>query len=174
MKKQLFLVPIVIISILLMAGCSNYGEQMLEEGTSLNESNEAKAGQTEREAGQELPEPPGLKIRAGDNTIEALLGTYSWSVDNEDGTVTSIEADTAPPPDLIQEMTPIVVASDTIVELDFEVEPSRYTVRTWEEDYTVSSSRDEVLLTRSGLVIFEVRSSWSQGTANYVFILDID
>lgn len=174
MKRQLYLMPLFLVSLMVSAGCTDQGEEMLEESTSLNEANEAKAGETEGMTGEELPEPPGLKIIAGGEVIEALMGTYSWRIDNEDGTITAIEADTAPPPDLVRAMTPIAVTSDSVVELEFEVEPDRYSVRTWEEDYTVSSSRDDVLLTRDGRVIYEVRASWAQGTATYAFVLDIN
>lgn len=174
MKRQLYLIPFFLVSLLVSVGCGNQAEQMLEEGTQLNETTEAEAGESEGMAGEEFPEPPGLTVIAGGGTIEALLGTYSWSVNNEDGTITAIEADTAPPPDLVRAMTPIAVTSDTVVELEFEVEPDRYSVRTWEEDYTVSSSRDDVILTRDGRVIYEVRASWAQGTATYAFVLDIN
>lgn len=171
MKGQLFLAPLVIGLSLVFSGCTDQGEELVEEGL---ESTEAQAGTTKGSSAEEIPEPPGLVVMAGEETIEAILGTYSWSVDNEDGTITAIEADTAAPPDLVQGMTPVNVTSDTKIALEFAVEPDKYTVRTWEEDYTVSSARKEVLLTREGPVIYEVQASWAQGTARYAFILNIE
>lgn len=166
MKRRLWLALFLAGSVLIFTGCMNNGEGVLE-GELVSE--EAQAGDT-----KELPEPPSLKVLVGDESIDVIRGTYSWSVNNEDGTITAIEADTAPPPDLVRAMTPIAVTSDSVVELEFEVQPDRYSVRTWEEDYTVSSSRDDVLLTRDGRVIYEVRASWAQGTATYAFVLDIN
>ncbi|GAB2490685.1 hypothetical protein GCM10008929_13510 [Alkalibacterium psychrotolerans] len=166
MKRRLWLALFLAGSVLIFTGCMDNDEGVLE-GELVSE--EAQAGDT-----KELPEPPSLKVLVGDEAIDVIRGTYSWSVNNEDGTITAIEADTAPPPDLVRAMTPIAVISDSVVELEFEVEPDRYSVRTWEEDYTVSSSRDDVLLTRDGRVIYEVRASWAQGTATYAFVLDIN
>lgn len=171
MKNNLFLALIVIGSIVVFSRCDGQGEELMEEGP------EATEVQAERPGGapmDEMPEPPRLVVLAGEEPVEVIRGTYSWSIDNEDGTITAVETDTAAPPDLVQGMTPTTVSIDTIVELNFEVEPDNFRVRTWEEDYTVSSTRDDVLLTREGLVIYEVRASWAQGKASYAFVLEIE
>lgn len=166
MKRRLWLASILLGSVLFFAGCADNDEGALDNELG---SEEAQAGVSE-----ELPEPPGLRVLAGDEEIEVVRGAYSWSVDNKDGTITAIEADTAAPPDLVRTLSPVTVSSDETVELDFETEPDTYTVRIWEEDYKVSSERDDVLLSVEGVVIYEVLANWSQGTSTYVFTLEIE
>lgn len=45
-----------------------------------------------------LKEPPELIVASKNNKATAILGTYSWSYDNDDGTFTGIEADADIPP----------------------------------------------------------------------------
>lgn len=166
MKRRLWLASILLVSLSLFAGCADNDEGVLKSELG---SEEAQAGVPE-----ELPEPPGLRVLAGNEEIEVVRGTYSWSVHNKDGTITAIEADNAAPPDLVRALSPLTVSSDETVELNFETEPDIYTVRIWDEDYKVSSERDDVLLSVEGVVIYEVLANWAQGTSTYVFTLEIE
>ncbi len=118
-------------------------------------------------------EPPILTIKVGEETINPALGTYSWRIDNEDGTETVIESDSLAPPEMMNDNNSLQVTIDTNVELNFEIQPDRYSVRIWDGDNVVSAS-DKVVLSSKGKVIYEVLAHWEQGTASYVFSLEIE
>ncbi|WP_225742934.1 hypothetical protein [Marinilactibacillus sp. Marseille-P9653] len=64
--------------------------------------------------------PPELTIHAGDEVIEPILGTYSWSIENGQG----IEADSDSPPELVKLIQPTSIDAPTPLELDFEEQPN--------------------------------------------------
>ena len=113
-------------------------------------------------------EPPTLTIDVGEETLRPTLGTYSWHVENEDGTDTAVESDSLPPPESVNNDNSLQVTVDTKVELNFEIQPDRYSVRIWDDSNVISTS-DTVVLSSKGKVIYEVLAHWKQGTASYVF-----
>jgi len=168
-----WLASIFITTALLLTGCTDTENDELtnSEGTETAGNPDA---QDSVSTNDEMPEPPELTVVAGDESIDAVLGTYSWSIDNEDGTMKAIEADSAPPPELVGQMAAPEVTGDTSIELDFKIEPDSYTVKIWQEDNTVISESEEVLLTSEGTVIYEVLANWQEGTASYAFTLYIE
>jgi len=159
MRLKSALPAFLLIGLLTVTGCSD-----------ANDTNgDAKMGSADA-----LAEPPSLTVHAGEERIEAALGTYSWRIAHEDGTETAIEADSAAPPELVKLSEPLAVSSDTAVELDFVEEPQSYTVRIWDEENTVLSESDEVELSGQGTVIYEVLADWEEGKASYAFSLTID
>lgn len=168
-----WMASILMTAALMLTGCDN------TENDELPDSNGTEtAGNPETpdsgSKNEEVPEPPELIVVAGDESAETVIGTYSWSIDNEDGTMTAIEADSAPPPELVRNTTAIEVTGETSIELNFEIDPASYTVKIWEEDNTVISESEEVLLTGEGRVIYEVLANWQEGTVSYAFTLDIE
>ncbi|PRY78647.1 hypothetical protein [Alkalibacterium olivapovliticus] len=121
-----------------------------------------------------IPLPPELTIQAGDDTIIPVLGSYSWSVENQDGTLNSIEASADGPPELVRMSEPTQVTEDATIEFVFEEEPRTYSVRIWDEDNTVISESNDLVLSGTGDVIYEVLAFWEQGTASYAFSLTIE
>lgn len=121
-----------------------------------------------------IPKPPRLTVYVGEETIRPLLGTYSWSVDNGDGTGRAIEADSFAPPEMVKDNNSIQVTSDTTVELVFDEQPERYTVRIWDADNNIVNSSNKVVLSGKGKIIYEVLAHWEQGTASYAFSLDVE
>ena len=156
--KSVFL-AFLLLGLLTVTGCSD-----------ANDTN----GDAENDSADALTEPPGLTVHAGEESVRAELGTYSWRIAHEDGTETAIEADSAAPPELVKLGEPLAVSSDAAVELDFEEEPQSYTVRIWNEENTVLSESDEVELSGQGTVIYEVLANWEEGKASYAFSLTID
>lgn len=118
--------------------------------------------------------PPALTITAGEETIRATLGTYSWSIEQKDGTEMKIEADSFAVSELVNNQNPLQVTIDTIIELDFEKQPDNYTVRIWDDNNNVISTSDKVVLPGKGEVIYQVLAHWKQDTASYAFSLNVE
>lgn len=168
-----WLVSILMSALLILAGCTDTENDDLTDSDGTETAGNPDT-QNSGSTNDEILEPPELTVVAGDESVDAVMGTYSWSIDNEDGTMTAIEADSAAPPELVSTMTALEVTGDTSIELDFEIEPDSYTVKIWEEGNTVISKSEEVLLTNEGTVIYEVLANWQEGTASYAFTLNIE
>ena len=170
MKFKTIAASLLLITMLSLAACSEPNEADNEIDKPDNELNDSEAPSSDENA----LEPPTLTINAGREMLTPILGAYSWTVDNEDGTQRSIVVDAAAPPGLVRTAEPIQVTQDTEIELDFEEEPDTYSVRIWDEDNTIISTSDNVDLSSEGEVIYEVLAHWTQGTASYAFLLSID
>jgi hypothetical protein len=145
----------------LMIGCTNQEEANKKESERLNNDNSKT--------------PPSLTISVGENNFRTAIGTYSWSYSNSDGTLTFVNADSVAPPFLVKDHQAIDVTSNTEVKLNFPKTPLDYQVRVWETDGSiVASSKEVVLLGYTGRVIYEVTTSWEQGTVHYAFVLNIE
>lgn len=129
------------------------------------------------------PQPPVLKIHDSSCMgIEANVGTYSWTYNNWDGTWTSVEADSSHPLERQEFLTPMTTA-DATVELYFDVQPEKFTVRCWSDacwgmmDTLEGAAQWEgnTLELREGGYIYEVIAEWtgedltSGGTVSYAF-----
>lgn len=119
-------------------------------------------------------EPPGLTVLVGETVIESVLGTYSWSYVNEDGSESGLENDSLAPPGLVADQRVVKVAPNTEVELEFEREPDHYKVNIWDEDDTILSSSDEVDLSGRGKVVYEIVARYGQGNVRYAFAVKIE
>ncbi|WP_423188356.1 hypothetical protein ACO1PF_07010 [Alkalibacterium sp. f15] len=174
MNSKLVVVSLSFIVFFSLTGCSDTSET--DDGVDNNgETRQVSNDDDTKESFEEnFPEPPGLTLYAGEEILDPVLGTYSWSVENEDGTVTATEVDAAAPPELVSIIDPMEVTADTTIDLGFEEQPDRYTVRIWDEDNAILSESDEVVLSGEGIVIYEVLAHWEQGTATYAFSLDIE
>lgn len=172
MKSSRYLV--LLISLLTVTGCTGASDtsEEIDDNTVAEEGNSNE--DVEDDAQEPLPEPPGLTILAADEKMDPVPGTYSWSVDNEDGTITATEVDSAAPPEMVRTIDPMAVTSDTSIDLIFEEEPDRYSVRIWDEDNNVISESDEIDLSGEGEVIYEILAHWEQGSATYAFSLILE
>ncbi|MCP3032860.1 hypothetical protein LF817_16155 [Halobacillus sp. A1] len=171
--RFLFL-ALTLICLLSLMGCSGINDTKEKtdsdsEGKEVN-NNEELDGTSE----EAVPEPPSLTVSVEEETIRPSLGTYSWSVDNGDGTESLIESGSFAPPELVKGSNPMQVSANTDVELDFEEQPERYSVRIWGDDNNVVNNSDEVVLSDKGKNVYEVLAHWDQGTASYAFSLDVE
>lgn len=138
-----------------------------------------------------LSEPPALTVATRQQSATAWRGTYSWDKDEGNGTHTGVEADSAHPLDVRNELPGISCWPDEIsssksneVTLLFSVEPVEVTVRCWEraqwadntaagENVSVSHSERFTFELSEGDYIYEVTAKWEQerysGTAYYAF-----
>lgn len=120
----------------------------------------------------QLLEPPRLSIDIGNKTITPIQGTYSWEYENKDGSMTNTTVDIDGPPGITKQFDSPNVTTNSEVTLNFDMEPSEYAVRIWEDNHAVSSS-DSIDLTSKGEIIYEIIGYWDQG-ASYIFSLHIE
>jgi hypothetical protein len=170
MNFKLSFLTLTLIFLLSMMGCSGINDA--------NESPDNDRPIVESGIGKTFEattlEPPTLSIDVGEKTLKPTLGTYSWIFENEDGTETAVESDSLAPPELINNDNSLQVTVDTKVELNFEIQPDSYSVRIWDDDNNVIGASNKVVLFGKGKVIYEVLAHWEQGTASYVFSLDVE
>ena len=79
-----------------------------------------------------LEEPPALTVSAGERTVAARLGTYSWHSERARGGSLGVTSDSIHPLAAKAWMTPLEVAGTETVSLDFAVAPDAVTVRAWD------------------------------------------
>ena len=123
-------------------------------------------------------EPPVLQILDSSGAgLEANKGTYSWTYDNGDGTMSAVCADSSHPLEWKEYLTPLTTADGT-VELRFDVQPDSFTVRCWSDKYwdkvnakeTDVSIDGNILELHEGGYIYEVVATWDGvGTVYYGF-----
>lgn len=124
-------------------------------------------------------EAPYLYVQNGKTQIQAWRGTYSWYVENEDGTGSGICADSSHPLECKDRVPAIKVAQKTTLTLNFEGNPSKITVKRYDlstndhdnyKEITVTGNQIEV---KAGDHLYEVIASWSaqtySGTVYYAF-----
>ncbi|MDQ0208854.1 YajG family lipoprotein [Alkalicoccobacillus murimartini] len=118
--------------------------------------------------------PPELSISIGEETIDPVLGAYSWGETNVFGQGVSVSASSDLPVTIADYQEPITVASDSEVSIEFEKQPTHYSVRTWDSEGQLDSYDELDLSIHSGLNIYEILASWPEGTGSYSFYLDVE
>jgi hypothetical protein len=124
-----------------------------------------------------IKEPPELKVSSNNNKIVAVLGTYSWSYDNEDGTSTGFEADSEIPPKIVKyQTTPLITNLGSEVKLEFAKSPQEVRVNIWnhsEKERGVKVEDTSFKTDEKGHLIYEIYAIWDQGSAHYAVKLNI-
>jgi hypothetical protein len=122
-----------------------------------------------------LQSPPGLTVTSGDKSVSAIRGSYSWTIDNRDGTPTVSKTDTAGPPDLLEGSEKLLVKPDSEMHFIFEHEPDSYEIRMWGMSIVQSAVNNSLKVPADmERIIYEVVAHWSQGTVYYAFEVTID
>ncbi len=81
-----------------------------------------------------LPKPPELNVLFQNQSIDAICGTYTWPINN-DGTGSSIHADSGTPPELVKNSIPLSVSPKSLLTLKFsDIKPSSVYVNIWEDN----------------------------------------
>lgn len=125
----------------------------------------------------ELKNPPTLKVIYQDKSIEARRGTYTWTVDNNDGTNTTTNGDSPAPNELVKNSTPLIVPPKSNLTLDFTDKPENTIVNIWQDNKPIKQTITDNKLLMPGLkdsVVYEVIATWKQGTASYAFLVNIN
>ena len=135
-----------------------------------------------------LKEPPALAVRSG-QIIGGLLGTYSWGYQDDDGTATHVEADSAHPlncEDLLISQWIDYETTETTATLYFNEEPDEVLyVRCWSDEHWSDPTADSEAVVvngneielKPGGYIYEVQARWNGedgyggGTAYYSFYI---
>ncbi len=74
----------------------------------------------------------------------------------------------------MKDQEPTIFTSSSEVIFDFEIPPTKYEIRTWDEDYNVTGTYDKPDVSEhKGTIIFEVLAHWEQGTASDAFLLKV-
>lgn len=124
-----------------------------------------------------LDKPPVVKVLYQDKSINAIIGTYSWTTDNNDGTKTTTFADSASPPELVKELAPLTVSAKSTLTLGFNDKPSNISVNIWRNkesiNQQISDNKIEVPEIK-GAVVYEVVATWNQGTVRYAFLVNVN
>jgi hypothetical protein len=123
-------------------------------------------------------EPPELIVSSNDNEVVAVLGTYSWSYDNEDGTATGIEVDSDIPPRLVEyQEKPLNTKLNSEVNLEFAKTPQKIKVNIWndsqlEREVTVEGTTFKT--DEEGDIVYEIYATWHQGSAHYAVKINVE
>ncbi|WBW96566.1 hypothetical protein [Oceanirhabdus sp. W0125-5] len=122
--------------------------------------------------------PPKLTVTVDNKSITGVLGTYSWTVDNGDGTETSIQSDSEAPPELAKDQKePLNIKPSSSIILNFKNEPKEYIVTLWKDNI---KNKQEVIdgeiiaPEEKGSFVYEVFATWKEGTAYYAFSVNIE
>lgn len=123
-----------------------------------------------------LENPPKLTANVGNKSITAVVGTYSWNIDNGDGTSSFNEADSAGPPELIMyQKEKLTVQSGDIINLSFSHKPDDYKVSIWENNNPVVQWVNDgkiIVPQKKGLIVYEVYAKYKEGNAHYAFFVN--
>ncbi|PSL36218.1 hypothetical protein B0H99_10739 [Planomicrobium soli] len=171
MNFRFLFLALILIGLSLIMGCSEISDTSEKAD---NDSEIKEVSNLDASLKDAIPKPPSLTVFVGEKTIRPSLGTYSWSVDYGDGTASGIEADSFAPPELVKGSRSMQVTADTPIELVFGEQPESYIVRIWDNDNNVVNSSKEGVLSGKGKTVYEVLAHWEQGTASYVFSLDVE
>lgn len=122
----------------------------------------------------QIKDPPELKVSVGEETIDAVLGDYSWSYHSYNESW-STRVDNSEPLELVNFQPDVLeVTPDTEVQLNFDLEPSGYEVRIWDKDSNLLDIDTEIDLEEmEGTMVVEIIADFAQGFASYVFSLQV-
>lgn len=159
MKTGLFMV-------LLLIGCNDVEQQASIK--TIHEIDNSSSPFSNEE------KPPSLTFNVGETEIKTYRGTYSWRVFDEKSkqTVTTY-ADFMPPTDMVNIEKAITFDLQVPVHLHFEVPPTHYELRVWDDKTTIASYNSFDEIKERGKYLLEIVGYWEEGRATYVAALDI-
>ena len=120
--------------------------------------------------------PPKLKVVVDEVEVTAVLGARNWShFDKKENEMTSFEAETISPWELAEKQKTLWINKNTKVELKFERDPHSYNLYIWDSISQRNGPFSGIVIEESkGKSVYEVVASWEQGTAHYVFSLEVE
>ncbi len=165
--KKWLLVLLICLLLFSLIGCENNKTSALDKEVQIDNPSALAV----------LFNPPTLKVSYQDKSIDAKRGTYSWHIENDDGTRTGIEADAVAPPELVKNETPLSAPPKASLTLSFSDTPSDVTVDIWKDNEPIKQSLvggKIVVPELNGTVVYEVTGKWEQGTVYYAFSVEVE
>ncbi|WP_033542025.1 hypothetical protein [Planococcus sp. CAU13] len=164
MNGKIFCFSMLLLFVLM--GCS------LEKEVDKSENTSSDAADNMQSTSQK---PPNLKISVNGKNFFAAMNGFNWSYfDEEENMMAGIEAETVGAEALLENWKAEAVDADSTIELIFGEEPLTYQVHALGSFYNREREQKEVILDgQSGKTGYEVKATWEQGTAYYVFPLDV-
>lgn len=115
--------------------------------------------------------PSDLQISCGDAFILSGPGSYTWTMEEADGTgSTAIACGAAPTDD--PERLPLLEASEAAASLIWDIPPDTITAQCWADAGSPAETaavEGSTLQLMPGTCIYEITAVWEQGTASYAF-----
>jgi len=161
--------------------------QVPASGTSGGSAARNESGHDRKSAAPEAPEdtakdpsantaaPSDLELRSGGASLSLSPSSYTWTVENPDGTANTVCACGAAPTDDFDRL-PLLEAPEASVTLSWDTPPESVTARCWAEKDSQpqpAEAENGVLTLSRSAYIYEVTATWPQGTASYVFRAEI-
>ena len=120
-----------------------------------------------------LPQPPGLTVTCGEESVTAALGSFQWEYPQEDGTTVAVVSDAVHPLDREGDLPELAGGSRATLSWDGPG-PETVVLRCWPEDAWGDTDREAVEVPvdgdsfplLAGLHIYEVRAEWPEGQAS--------
>lgn len=122
----------------------------------------------------EIVKPPNLKLTIGEEVIKTYRGAYRWSYfDKSTGQEVTTNTDYAPPTEMVNIEKGVRVNLTEPVKLNFEIEPTRYEIRVWDNNNVIETYNTFDEIKEKGKYIIEIVVTWEESTATYVVALEI-
>ncbi len=140
-------------------------------------SEDVKSKLTTTKNGVNLSNIPTLKVLSDNKNINAIIGTYSWNVDNKDGSRYGVSADSPNPEELIKRSNPLIASTNSELTLSFSDNPLNINVGIWGDNKIISQkcADNKIQLSKSkGQTIYVVEAKWKHGTVSYVFLVNVN
>ena len=120
-----------------------------------------------------LPQPPGLTVTCGEESVTAALGSFQWEYPQEDGTTVAVVSDAVHPLDREGDLPELAGGSQATLSWDGPG-PETVVLCCWPEDAGGDTDREAVevpvdgdsFALLAGLHIYEVRAEWPEGQAS--------
>ncbi|WP_107943361.1 hypothetical protein MHH70_13890 [Metasolibacillus sp. FSL H7-0170] len=119
--------------------------------------------------------PPALKLTIEEIEITTHRGTYAWSYfDKSTGQQVTVQADHAPPTEMVNIEQGTKVNLSQPIKLDFEIEPTQYEIRLWNSSNIIKTYNSFGEIKEKGKYIIEIAGTWGDNIATYVVALEIE
>ena len=174
MKQYLLMLIALSVCLAVFSGCAM-------SDANPNEVPAAQGGNVTEQASNFPAEPPHLGVSNGNTTVTAWRGTYSWLVENEDGTGSGVNTDTMHPLDCKEGIPSLKMTKRGTLILRLEEAPTSITVRRYRlnsSDYDAYEEipvKDGTIEVKPGKFLYEVIVTWNHpgkpysGTVYYAF-----
>ena len=122
-------------------------------------------------------EPPELIVSSKGSEVVAVLGTYSWSYDNGDGSFKAIEADSFGPTEIVKHQSHTLKTKlGSQIVLDFARPPKEVRVKIMDNNQVlreVDVEGETFTTDEKGNIVYEVYATWEEGSAHYAVKLNV-